>query len=66
MRVKFNDHIDSCERVSYNEGSTLLFITTVYSSVYVVDCGDEAVAAALYDQILTKGYGDVSNFKYSN
>jgi hypothetical protein len=66
MRVKFGNHIDLCKRVTHSEGSNILLITTVYNSLYTVDCTDEAIATELHNKVLVDGYIDVSNFYYSN
>ena len=66
MRVKFGNHIDLCKRISHSEGSSLLLITTIYDSLYIVDCKDESVARNLHNKALIDGYIDVSDYYYSN
>lgn len=65
MRIKFCEHIDLCKRVSYS-GGALLIITNIYNSVYTVNCKSESTASKLYEEILTNGYLNVSEFEYSN
>lgn len=65
MRVKFGNHIDSCDRVTHSEGSNLLLITTK-NSLYVVDCVTEAYATELFNRALINGYIDVAHLNYSN
>lgn len=65
IRVRFGNHIDLCKRVSYI-GGTLLIITTIYNSVYTVNCKNESTALKSYEEILANGYLDVSEFEYSN
>lgn len=66
IRIRFGHHIDLCKRVSYSGAGTLLVITTIYNSVYTVDCKNESTASKSYEEILTNGYLDVSEFEYSN
>lgn len=66
IRIRFGHHIDLCKRVSYSGTGTLLVITTIYNSVYTVDCKNEFVASKSYEEILVNGYLDVSGFEYSN
>lgn len=65
MRVRFGNHIDLCKRVTYS-GGTILIITTMYNRVYTVNCENEPTASKSYEEILTNGYLDVSEFEYSN
>ena len=65
IRIRFGNRIDLCKRVSYS-GGTLLIITNIYNSVYTVNCKSESTASKLYEEILTNGYLDVSEFEYSN
>lgn len=65
MRVRFGNHIDLCKRISYS-GGTILIITTIYNSVYAVNCENESKASKMYEEILIGGYLDVSEFEYSN
>lgn len=64
MRIKFGNHIDLCKRVTCS--GNLLLITTVYNDLYTVDCESESTASRLYEEVLFKGYLDVSEFEYSN
>lgn len=66
IRIRFGNHIDLCKRVSYSGAGTLLVITTIYNSVYTIDCKNESIALKSYEEILTNGYLDVSEFEYSN
>lgn len=66
MRVKFDNHIDLCKRVTHSERSHLLLITTVYDELYTVDCTSDVMATELYNKVLTDGYIDVSHFYYNN
>ena len=66
MRVRFGNHIDLCQRVTHSEGSRLLLITTVYDSLYTVDCINNETATGLYNKVLVDGYIDVSELRYSN
>lgn len=66
IRIRFGHHIDLCKRVSYSDAGTLLVITTIYNSVYTIDCKNESIALKSYEEILTNGYLDVSEFEYSN
>jgi hypothetical protein len=66
MRVKFGNHIDLCKRVTHPVGSNLLLITTVYNSIYTVDCISDTMATELHNKVLVDGYIDVSDFYYSN
>ncbi len=63
MRVRFGDHIDLCQRVTYNN-SFFIFVTNVYGKVYTVDCKNEITASKLYEEVLINGYLDVSEFDY--
>lgn len=65
MRVRFGNHIDLCKRISYS-GATILIITTIYNSVYAVNCENESTASKLYEESFKNGYLDVSEFEYSN
>lgn len=66
IRIRFGHHTDLCKIVSYSGTGTLLVITTIYNSVYTVDCKNESTASKSYEEILTNGYLDVSEFEYSN
>ena len=66
IRIRFGHHTDLCKRVSYSGTGTLLVITTIYNSVYTVDCKNESTASKSYEEVLTNGYLDVSEFEYSN
>lgn len=66
IRIQFGHHIDLCKRVSYSGVGTLLIITTIYNSVYTVDCKNKSTALKLYEELLINGYLDVSEFEYSN
>lgn len=65
IRIRFGNHIDLCKRVSCS-GDIFLIITTIYNSVYTVNCKNESTASKSYEEILTNGYLDVSEFEYSN
>lgn len=65
MRVKFDNHIDLCKRISHPEDSNLLIITTM-KDVYTVNCVDGLYAKELFDRALVQGYIDVSYLEYSN
>lgn len=41
-------------------------MTTVYNSIYTINCGNKLTALRLYEEVLTDGYIDVSEFEYSN
>ena len=66
MRVKFDDHIDLCTRISHPKESNLLIISTIRNSIYTVDCVDGLYAKELYNRALIQGYIDVSHLDYSN
>lgn len=65
MRIRFGNHIDLCKRVTYS-GGTILIITTMYNSVYTINYENEFIASKSYEEVLTNGYLDVSEFEYSN
>ena len=65
MRIKFGNHIDAVKRVSYNEGSQLLLVTTIYQNmIYTIDCRSASKASDLYRHLLTEGWIDVSYLEY--
>ena len=65
MRVKFNDHIYLCAKVTHTPNSKLLlFITS--NGVYTVDMKTSENAKTYYENILINGYLNVSDFEYSN
>ena len=49
MRVQFGNHIDLCKRVTYS-GGMILIITTMYNSVYTVNCENEFIASKSYEK----------------
>jgi hypothetical protein len=65
MRVRFNNSIYSCTKVSHTPESKLLLITTT-NGVYTVDMITSKSAELAYYQILTKGYCDFSKYEYQN
>lgn len=64
IRIRFGHHTDLCKRVSYSGSGTFLVITTICNSVYTVDCKNESTASKSYEEVLTNGYLDVSEFEY--
>lgn len=64
MRVKFDNHIELCRRITHSEGSKLLLITTTYNSIYTVDCITNEKATELYNKAYFEGYIDISKFYY--
>lgn len=66
MRIKFNNHIDLCKRVSCPKDGRILIITTLYNEVYTVDMVTSEDAEEAYNEILANGYYDVSEYEYSN
>lgn len=65
MRVKFNNSIYLCTKVSLTINSKILLFTTS-NGVYVVDMKTAENAEIYYEEVLIKGYCDVSDFEYSN
>ena len=66
MRVKFGNHIDLCKRIRHSDNSALLLITTIYDTIYTVNCGSYRAALELYHKAFVDGFIDVSNLQYSN
>ena len=65
MRVKFDNSIYLCTKVSTTPNSKILLFTTS-NGVYVVDMKTPKNAKTYCEDILIKGYCDVSDFEYSN
>lgn len=66
MRVRFENHVDLCIRITHRDESELLIVTTAQGSVYTVKAPSSAVANESYNHVLETGYLDVSSFDYSN
>jgi len=43
-----------------------IIVTTVYNSIYTINCKNKLVVLKLYKELLTNGHIDVSKFEYSN
>jgi len=65
MRVKFNNKMYLCTKVTHTPYSKLLLFTTL-NGVYTVDMKSLENAESYYEDIFIKGYCDVSDFEYSN
>lgn len=65
MRVKFNNRIYLCTKVTHTANSKLLLFTTS-NGVYTVDMETVENAETYYENILIKGYLDVSDFEYNS
>ena len=72
MRVRFGnpsanyDHIENCRNITHTPDSDILIISTLRNNVYTVKCKSIEYANNLYEQVLKKGYIDVSDCEYSN
>jgi hypothetical protein len=65
MRIKFNNKIYLCTKITHTPNSKLLLFTTS-NGVYTVDMKTIENAQIYYEDVLIKGYCDVSKFEYSN
>jgi len=65
MRIKFGDKIFLCTTVSHPQNSNLLIINTP-NSIYTVNMINCERAENMLNNLLFKGYCDVSEYDYSN
>jgi len=65
VRVKFNNRIYLCTKVTHTPNSKLLLFTTS-NGVYTADMKTLENANTYYKDILINGYLDVSDFEYCN
>jgi len=65
MRVKFNEQIYSCIKVTHPKGSKLLLFTTS-NGVYTAHMITPENADKSFNEILIHGYCDVSHYEYTN
>jgi hypothetical protein len=64
MRVKFNNNIYFCTKISCATNSKILLFATV-NKVYCVYMKTPENAMNYYNKMLTEGYSDMSEYKHN-
>lgn len=61
MRVKFKDSIELCRKIKRKK--QMLIIITIKDTLRYIDCRTSEQSDYLYEEILTKGFIDVSKLQ---